>query len=304
MGKNLSQRVQGQMQSQQSNDGSLESKIKAMEEQFVMALPKSGPDATQLVRDSLTLLRQNPKLAECEPLSFLGSLMTCAQLGLRPGIGALGEAWVLPMWNGRDKRFDATFIIGYPGMLMLANRSGEIDHVTANAVKAKDHFHADFATGTIEHPVTFGDRGETIGYYATFTRKGSDRPAASEFMSLEEMQAHRDKFAMAKKKDGTVVGPWASDFDAMARKTMIRQLFKWMPRTTEIQNALVADNTVRLDTAPTADLTEVSEQSRDAAPVEGSIMDNSRGIPSGDVDPETGEVPDGWGQPTGQEAGA
>ena len=59
-------------------------------------MPK-GVEAAQLVRDALTAVRTNPKLAECEPNSVLGSLMTCAQLGLRPGV--LGHAWLLPFWD-------------------------------------------------------------------------------------------------------------------------------------------------------------------------------------------------------------
>lgn len=296
MANDLEQRAANRVATRNGGKGqSPEMMLKSMEAEFVRALPKTGPDATQLIRDSTTLLRQTPKLQQCEPLSFIGAVMTCAQLGLRPGIGALGEAWVLPMWNGKEKRMDATFIMGYPGMLALANRSGEIDHIASNVVREKDFFDADYATGQITHPVQFGPRGNIIGFYAVFSRKGSDKPAAAEFKSLEEMEKHRDKFAMAK-KDGNVFGPWAQHFEAMGRKTMLRQLFNRMPRTTEIQNALIADNTVRHDLAPDADLAQVTEQPAQIEHVEDTQQPQGdmpspvgEGAPMGDPDDPWGE---------------
>jgi recombination protein RecT len=222
--------------------------IQAMQNQFALAAPR-GVEAAQLVRDALTCLRQTPKLADCEPVSVLGALMTCAQLGLRPGV--LGHAWVLPYWDNRSRKYVATFVIGYQGLVELAHRSGKIASLVARTVHANDTF--DIAYGledTLVHkPCMVGDRGDVTGYYAVV--KLTTGGHAFWFMTKAEMEAWRDKYA-PKNKRQEIVGPWVSDFDAMGLKTTVRRLAKWMPKSTELSVALVADEGVRVDL--TADL--------------------------------------------------
>lgn len=300
MANDLQTRMRNQVAQQQAPDQppSTEVVIRSMEAQFKMAMPR-GKEAAQLVRDALTVIRQNPKLAECEQSSLLGSLMTCAQLGLRPGIGALGQAYILPFWNGRKRQQEAQFVIGYQGMLDLANRSGEIDYITAETVCRNDEFRPDPMSGRHKHEIPIsGGRGDVIGYYCIFFRKGSERGKLL-YMSKEDMEAHRDKFATAKNhKTGQIFGPWVDHFDAMALKTVVRQNFKFMPKSTDIENALVADESIRLDTTPTADLVQVSERPN---------MDDMP-QPQQLVNKQTGELPaeppmDPWNDnaPTAQE---
>jgi recombination protein RecT len=232
----------------------LSQQIKTMEHQFALAAPR-GMEAAQLVRDALTCLRQTPKLAECEPTSVLGALMTCAQLGLRPGV--LGHAWVLPYWDGKARRLNAQLVIGYQGLVDLAHRSGKIASLVARAVHANDHF--DIAYGladTLVHrPAMTGPRGDVTGYYAVV--KLTTGGAAFWYMTRDEMVEWRDRYA-PKNRDGAVVGPWKSDFDAMGMKTCVRQLAKWMPKSTELAVALAADESVRVDVTPTMDAAETS----------------------------------------------
>ncbi|WP_102158730.1 recombinase RecT [Zhihengliuella halotolerans] len=295
MGNNLAQRVGQQVDQRQPQGDTLESKIRSMEGQFQLAMPR-GAEASQLVRDGITVLRQNPKLAQAEPMSFFGALMQCAQLGLRPGIGALGQAHILPFWNSRARRFDAQFIIGYQGMLELANRSGDIDYINAEMVCANDEFVPDPMGGRHQHkyPIS-GPRGVVVGYYSIFYRKGAERGQLF-YMSKEDMEAHRDQHAKARNKNGQVVGPWVDHFDAMALKTTLRLNFKYMPKSTQIEQALVADESVRVDLTPTDDLYAVS--------------DHGAGVPAqlqGEFEPEanreTGEVIDqpAGGDPTPEE---
>lgn len=302
MGANLTQRVAAQHQQVQTQQqpASLEQKIKAMEAQFALAMPR-GAEAAQLVRDAITVLRQNPKLAQCDQTSFLGALMTCAQLGLRPGVGALGQAYILPMWNNKDRRFDAQFILGYKGMLDLANRAKDLEMVIAREVYEGDQFDIDYGTNFIQHKPAFRDRGEVWAYYAIFYRKGATIPTF-EFMTREDAERHRDKFAMAKKKDGTIVGPWADHFDSMAKKTCVRKLFTWMPKNTDLVDALNADESIRLDTTPGADLAHAARriETNDPRALEASQEQNAA-LYEG-VNTETGELPaegDGLNPPGG-----
>lgn len=238
---------------------SVRAQISAMESEFSKALPK-GAEAVRFIRDAMTVISASPKLAQVQdPKSLLGALMTCAQLGLRPGVGALGEAYILPMKN--KGVMTAQFILGYQGMTTLAHRSGMLDSVIARTVHKNDVFKIAYGTEDqiVHEPPVTGPRGETIGYYGVVKVRGGGY--VFEYLSIEDMRIHRDKFALAKNfKTQEIVGPWKSDFDAMAKKTMIRKLWPYMPRSTEMQLAAAADNTVRLNIDPTADVADVVEE--------------------------------------------
>ncbi|MGW6499388.1 recombinase RecT [Nonomuraea angiospora] len=188
--------------------------------EFEAALPK-GVTVAQLKQDALNSLRATPALATCHAPSVLGGLMTCAQLGLRPGVAGLGHAWLLPMKNWREKRTDATLIIGYRGYADLAYRHPRVVAVVSNIVRQGDVFEMDLGADLLTHkmPPLGTPRGSAIGFYAMANIQGphGTQRILTEPMSLADMQAHRDKFAMAKNKDG-IVGPWRDHFDEMGRK--------------------------------------------------------------------------------------
>lgn len=276
-----------------SRPPNLRQQIATMEHQFALAAPR-GVEASQLVRDALTCLQQTPKLADCEPKSVLGALMTMAQLGLRPGV--LGHGWVLPFWDSRMKWRDpsgrertgghkAQLIIGYQGMVELAYRSDRIAKITMRTVRANDHFDLEYGTNErLVHRPSTGERGDPTGYYATVKVKGGE--AAFFYMTHAEMETYRDRYATAKTKEGKIVGPWRDNFEGMAWKTCIRQLAKLMPKSTELSVAMAVDESVRVNIAPDADLLAVSErQSLDAAPdtprlagdvLTGAVVDDER----------------------------
>lgn len=249
MAKDLEARIAANNTPAQQRPPSLSDQIRSMEQQFAMAAPK-GVEAAQLVRDALTALRQTPKLAECTPQSVLGSLMTCAQLGLRPGV--LGHAYLLPFWDKRQGGQVAQLVVGYQGLVELAHRSGKIQSLIARTVFENDHFDVDYGLEDklVHKPYMGGDKGQPIAYYAVakFTTGGH----AFFVMSHPEMLEYRDKHAKARNRNGQVFGPWADNFEAMAHKTCVRQLSKWMPKSTELATAISADETVRVDLAPDA----------------------------------------------------
>jgi recombination protein RecT len=223
--------------------------IRGMEGQFAIAAPK-GAEAAQLVRDAITLLRQNPKLAGADMQSILGGLMTMAQLGLRPGV--LGHGWLVPFWDKHSRTFKAQLIIGYQGLAELAYRSDRIASITAKTVFENDPiWEVEFGTEDrlLHKPLLTGDRGKPIAYYSVAHIKGG-RPTFH-VMSLEDMIKHRDKYAMAQ-KDGKIIPgtPWADNFEGMAHKTCFRQLAKWVPKSTDLAKALEVDEGVRFDTSP------------------------------------------------------
>ncbi|RLK56273.1 recombination protein RecT [Stenotrophomonas rhizophila] len=218
-------------------------KIKA---QMALALPKHiSPD--RLARIALTEVRKIPKLAQCDQTSFLGAIMQCAALGLEPG-GALGHCYLIPFENRRQNRTEVQFIVGYRGMIDLARRSGQIVSLEARAVYAKDHFKVRLGLdSSIEHEPDWeaDDRGELTFVYAV--AKLRDGGVQFEVMSRKEIERVRNesqgyKTAARLAKPGQEPNsPWASHFEEMAKKTVIRRLFKYLPVSIEIQRAVGLD---------------------------------------------------------------
>lgn len=198
--------------------------IAQMQPEIQRALPK-GMDGDRIARLALTVVRQNPQLANASPASFAGALLTAAALGLEPGVN--GEAYLVPY-----KR-ECQLIIGYQGYAKLFWQNPLARHIDAQAVYANDEF--DYAYGTepfLRHKPANGDRGDLIAYYAVATLS----TGGSSFVVLSPDEV--------KKLRGGKVGTSGNIDDPMRwmeRKTALRQLIKTLPRSTMLNHALVAD---------------------------------------------------------------
>lgn len=267
-----------------AKDDSMTSLIRKMEPQFQLAMPR-GAEAQQLVRDALTALRTIKHLDRCDPASVLGSLMTCAQLGLR--VGVLGQAWPIPFkkWDARDKveRWNAQLIIGYQGYSELAHRNPKVRSFIPRAVHENDEFDVDYGVaGTLIHKPAKGARGEVTGFHsiAKYDNGGYDFL----YMSKEEMEEHRNRFAMTKKKlpDGTfeIFGVWKDHFVAMGQKTTQRLLAKHIPKSPDLAVATFVDGGLRIDLNPRVPAEEVTRQIDEDDILQGEV-----------IAPETGADP-------------
>jgi recombination protein RecT len=235
--------------------------IQRMLPEYQAAMPK-GREATQLIRDALTCLRTIPKLDQCEPASVLGSLMTCAQLDLRPGVAGLGHAWPLPFWDGKTQGLKAQLVIGYKGYIELGFRSGKLAGIASRIVYENETDDFEFIyreDGDIltHKPSYRGLRGGIVCFYSTARIIGGGY-GLTEPVSLEEMEAHRDKYA-PRDKFKKMTGPWVNHFAAMGKKTMILRNFANLPKSAEMSIAMEADNGVRVDLTPTASAAEVTD---------------------------------------------
>lgn len=214
----------------------LAQQIERMKPEIARALP-THMDADRMARIALTTLRRTPKLATCTPESFLGALMTCSQLGVEPG--ATGEAYLIPY--GRE----CTFVLGYRGMAKLFWQSPMAKSLDAQVVYENDHFEYEYGLNPrLEHRPVLANRGKAIAYYAV----ASTTTGGSAFVVLspEDVEQHRRH-----SKSGNS-GPWRDHYDAMAKKTCVRELFKLLPVSVELATAAALDNSVRTDTAPDA----------------------------------------------------
>jgi recombination protein RecT len=251
-------RENGGADSQRSD---LRKEIEKLQPEFQRAMPK-GLEAGQLVRDALTVLRTSPGVVRCQPESIFGALMTCAQLGLRPNVPALGSAYIIPF------KGQAQLVIGYKGYIDLAMRSPRCASVIARTVYPGDTWDVDYGLNEklIHKPRGFRADGSFdlvedvaerrgIAYYAIVRYSGGG--AAFWTMDRNEVDYHRRRYA--KSADS---GPWKTEFDAMGRKTVVRQLTNYMPKSTEFADllkGLQVDEGVRLNYAATADAAEVTQ---------------------------------------------
>lgn len=226
----LQAQVKGEVK--QSPQKGMQQMLKAMEKEIAKALP-SMVSSDRFQRVALTAFSSNPKLQQCDPKSFIASMMQSAQLGLEPNT-PLGQAYLIPYGT------QVQFQVGYKGLLELAQRSGKIKTIYAHEVRENDEFDIDYGLEQklIHKPLLKGVRGETIGYYAVYhTTEGG---FSFVFMTKDEVL----EFAQSKSKTFRN-GPWQTDFDAMAKKTVIKQLLKYAPISIELQQAITADTTVK-----------------------------------------------------------
>ena len=214
--------------------------IKAGEKQFAAALPKHV-NSDRFVRIAITQIRNNPELAKCSQESLLGSLMLSAQLGLEPGV--LNQCYLIPYKNKKLGTVEAQFQISYKGMIELLRRSGQLSDIYAYSVYENDEFTIEYGLSRdLIHKPNFKDRGEITGYYAVAKLK--DGTIAFEFMTKKEIEDHAKKFSVAFKNGFN--SPWKTDFEAMAHKTVVKKLLKWLPVSVEFIENLRKDETVNV----------------------------------------------------------
>lgn len=235
--------LKNQLQSKANNTNQVKkaSPSKGMEQlltkmggQIQKALP-SMVSSERFQRVALTAFSNNTKLQQCDPMSFIAAMMQSAQLGLEPNT-PLGQAYLIPY--GKQVQFQ----IGYKGLLELAQRSGKIKTLYAHEVRENDTFDIDYGLNqTLTHkPLLKGNRGEVIGYYAVYHLDTGGNSFI--FMTKDEVLEHAKRFSKTYNS-----GPWQTDFDAMAKKTVIKQLLKYAPLSIELQRATSMDETIKTE---------------------------------------------------------
>jgi recombination protein RecT len=179
----------------------------------------------RLVKVALAATGRNQDLLACTADSILDCVMQAAQLGLEPG-GPLGHAYLIPYKN------KCTLIVGYKGLIELARRSGEIDSIEARVVYERDEFRVAYGLNPVlEHvPNLSGDPGQLIMVYAIARLRGGGVQA--EVMTRSQVNAIRQR----SRASGS--GPWVTDYDEMARKTVVRRVCKYLPLSVELADVL------------------------------------------------------------------
>lgn len=215
-----------------NNLATLQQLLLTHKDQIAMALPKHlTPE--RMIRVALTAVSRTPELQKCSPISVAACVVQSSILGLEPE-AALGEAYLIPFKN------QCQLVIGYKGLVKLVRNSGQLSTINAAVVRQNDTF--EFEDGLYpklihKKPTPFAtakERGDVIGYWAgALLKDGSQQFVV---MGKGEVEEHRRKYSKAANS-----GPWVNEFDAMALKTCIRKLCKFLPQSVEVQTAVALD---------------------------------------------------------------
>lgn len=238
--------------------------IRAMEGEIAKALP-SVMTPERFTRITLSALSSNPDLQGTTPASFLGAMMTAAQLGLEPNT-PLGQAYLIPYKN--KGTLECQFQLGYRDMIDLAYRSGEVQIIQAHIVYANDKF--DFSFGIdpkLNHVPALGERGEATHVYAMFRTK--DGGYGFDVMTIDDVRRHAAKYS---KSYSSSYSPWNTNFEEMAKKTVLKRVLKYAPLKSDFARAVAADGSIK---------TEIDSDMLDVTPkmieVDGEVVDTSTG---------------------------
>lgn len=216
--------------------------IEAQAARFGAILP-AGFDTDRFTNLVLTAIKAKPQLMECfatdeGKVSVLLSAMQAAAIGLEPDT-PMQEAWLLPRRNGG--RMECQLSIGYQGYLKLARRSGDIKSITAQVVRQGDEFHYEYGLedDVLRHVPRSAD-GELTHAYAVARYK--DGGYNFVVLSKAEVEARRAKSDGWRSDKSRQYNPWTTATDSMWRKSAVRELAKWMPKSADLARALSTDD--------------------------------------------------------------
>lgn len=223
-------------------------------------------------RMAMTAITKTPKLAECSPQSFIGSLLTAAQLGLEPNT-PLGQAYLIPFYNGKKRIYECQFQVGYKGIIDLCNRSGEIKNIEAHIVYENDEFEFEYGLDSkLKHKPCMSDKGAPVWVYALYRLNNGGY--GFEVMSVDDCMAHGEKYSKAFNNS-----PWQTNPEEMMKKTVLKKVLKYAPVRSDFVKGTVADETIQV-----ADFGDTEDGEINVIPVE---VENSNEV---EIDTETGEV--------------
>ncbi|MBK1884662.1 recombinase RecT [Luteolibacter pohnpeiensis] len=200
---------------------------------IAMALPKHlTPD--RMMRLALTCFSTTPALRKCTPQSILSSVVVAAQIGLEPGIA--GQGYLIPYKD------TCTFVPGWQGLVGLLNNSGRATAWTG-AVFEGDEFEFELGSNPKCRHIPgdhFGDPKKITWVYACGKVNGSEQPVI-EAWPMRRVWRHRDQFNKVGQRHYSYENP-----EMYARKVVLLQVLKYMPRSIELNNALTAANAAEI----------------------------------------------------------
>ena len=258
-----------------------------------------GKKSAQFCASLVNVVSASEKLLECDPYSIMSAAFVAATYDL-PIDGNLGFSAIVP-YKGK-----AQFQMMYKGFVQLAIRSHEYEKMNCSEVYEDELVGYNPITGECEFTTDFsrcsqranGEINKIVGYYAWFRLLHGY--TAELYMSREEVANHAKKYSKSYQYDlrkGTRSSIWSTDFEAMARKTVLKRLLnKWGILSVDVQRAISDDQKVYESSGEGgyADNQNAPDEARD--PFDGAsdpFADNPEDAV--DMEPVASEVP--WENP-------
>lgn len=199
-----------------------------------------GKNSAAFATSILQIVNSNELLKKAHPMSIFNAACMAASLNL-PINANLGFAYIVPYNNKKTGITEAQFQLGYKGFIQLAQRSGQFKIISASEVKEGQLVSEDPLKGYVFNWSIKSERN--IGYVAYFQLLNGFE--AYLYMSIEQVKEHAKKYSQSFKKG---YGIWVDNFDAMAKKTVIKLLLaQKAPMSIDMQQAVLADQSVIKD---------------------------------------------------------
>ncbi len=218
-------------------------------------------DPDRLAQVALNATIKQPMLLRCTQVSVASALITAASLGLEPNTPAQ-HCFLVPRRNKRKgaelsrklekyvEVWEAQFTMGAAGLIYLGYNAKVVTSVTAREIYKGEEY--EFIGGTpfdqvihkpsrkINHSVEHGtsEKGDDFGinieavYCVLHVPNG---PSICEWMYSEQIEDIRMRDFI---RD---TGPWLTDYAMMARKTVIKRGFKYVPMGSKLALAIEVD---------------------------------------------------------------
>lgn len=241
------------------------------QKEFAKALGGVIP-TDKFMRLCVTAYNSNADFSKCTPASFVQAAMQAAQCGLEPNT-VTGEAHLIPFYNGKKETFEVQFQLGYKGLIKLAYRTGEIASIEARTVYANDEFIYELGLDTklIHKPYLNGERGDAIAYYAIVRLKNGGYNF--------EVMTKTDVTAFAKNKSKAYsFGPWKTDFDAMAKKTVLKQALKYVPIASDVASQIASEDAEDVNETMAAALINDSSSAGEQVQLDETVIVDANGV--------------------------
>lgn len=216
--------------------------------------------SSQFASSLITLASNDPQLNDAEPMSIISGAMQAAQLSL-PLEKQFGFVYLIP-FNTKNQQTNqwekkAQFVLGYKGYIQLAQRSGQYSRINVGNVyegqlKSWNPFREE-----LEFDPRGKESDEVVGYFGYFQLLNGFEKTV--FWTKEQIEDHRIQNNKGKNKQ-QLSGVWKTNYDAMAQKTVLRSMLsRWGILSTEMQQAILADEEPQYEDAETQVRRDVSE---------------------------------------------
>lgn len=205
-----------------------------------------GEKKQSFVNNITALVANNQALQACEPLTLIYASIKATALDL-PLDPNLAMAHVIPYNNGKTGKVEAQLQLGWRAFVQLSIRSGQFSTMNVTDVRQGELQGYNLLTGAMEfQAVENREEKPVIGYVSYFRLNNGFEKIF--YMTKDQVEKHAKQYSQtygSRYPDKVAQSMWTKNFDAMAKKTVIKLLLdRWAPKSVEMRDAQLIDQAV------------------------------------------------------------